>query len=290
MIPSRETTIRYIAERRCESGGYCFYRLDEPNAGDTFYAIASLAILDAVPRDDEATLAYLHGFQQQDGSFPNMNVGYTVIRSLALLGERPVVEPTNWILSSITSPGDTSRPVESSSLFEPLYQLTDLCRVLGITIPSRRRDELVRSVLRYRNTDTGFGESYSTMIETAHALSILGSLNAGTPLREYVEFLKRCEDPEYGLLSVPRARPAFLEHIHAGILACSLTGYHSPVLGQCEGFIHRCLRDNGGYVRSVFGGSATMENTYLAMDAFRILNQMRNNPERERDPSLRCCD
>ena len=44
-----QKTIRYISERRCASGGYCFYRLDEPNAADTLYALASLALLDAYP-------------------------------------------------------------------------------------------------------------------------------------------------------------------------------------------------------------------------------------------------
>ena len=42
-----QKTIRYISERQCASGGYCFYRLDEPNAADTLYALASLALLDA---------------------------------------------------------------------------------------------------------------------------------------------------------------------------------------------------------------------------------------------------
>ncbi len=104
MIPSRETTIRYITERRCESGGYCFYRLDEPNAGDTFYALASLAILDALPRNDETTRTYLHSFQLPDGSFPNVNVGVVeidldgnVLEPVAGTGEDPPRPPSGEI-------------------------------------------------------------------------------------------------------------------------------------------------------------------------------------------------
>jgi len=278
MIPTREITIQYISERRCASGGYCFYRLDEPNAGDTFYALASLAILDALPRDDEATRTYLHSFQRSDGSFPNVNVGHAVIRSLALLDERPAINPSDWILTAMTAPGDATRPVESMSLFEPLYQLVNLCRLLEIPIHSREKDELIRAVLGYRRPDTGFGQSYSSMIETAHALAILAALDNETAAQPSVRFLHLCEDPDHGFLSVPNTRPPFLEHIHAGVLACSMIGYRSPVLEPCGDFIRKCCRENGGYVRSTFGGSATLENTYLALDTLDMIENMSKIP------------
>ena len=292
MISSREDTIRYVSERRCESGGYCFYRLDEPNAGDTFYALAALEILDALPHDDEATRIYLHAFQHEDGSFPNVNVGHAVIRSLAFFGERPAADPTEWIRKYMTAPGDSSRPVESSSLFEPLYHLSTISRLLAIPVPKEKQKELVRTVLRYRNPDNGFGKPCSTMIETAHALSILKVLDPNTSLLRSWDFLRQCEDPEYGFLSVPNARPAFIEHIHASVLACSVTGYRSPMLGRCREFIEKCCRENGGYVRSVFGGSATLENTYLAVAAMQMIEELDRIPAANpaRRPAERCCD
>lgn len=275
MIQNQEATIRYIRERRCESGGYCFYRLDEPNTGDTFSALASLAILGALPRHDETTRKYLHAFQQPDGSYSNVNVGYAVINVLALLGDRPAIDPAGWILTSMTVPADTIRPTESTSLFEPLYLLTALCRPLRITIPSGKKEEITRALLRYHNPDEGYGQPDSTMIETAHALAILATVNNEISLQSAVRYLKHCEDPDYGFHSVSGARPPFLEHIHAGVLACSIIGYPSPALGPCEGFIRKCYRENGGYVRSVFGGSATLENTYLALDALSMISKIR---------------
>ncbi len=271
MIPDPETTIHYIRKRRCESGGYCFYRLDEPNAGDTFYALASLAILDALPRDDQATCSYLHSYQQTDGSFPNVNVGHAVIRSLVLLGERPDENPSAWILASLQPPAGAGRPVESSSLFEPLYQLTGLCRLLRIGISAGKRDDIQTAVLRHRHLDGGFGYPRSSLTETAHACAILAELNGSLLSAGSTDFLITCQDPAYGFLAVPGVRPPYLEHIHAGVLACSVLGYRSPALGLCEEFIRKCLRENGGYVRSVFGGLATLENTYRALDALVIL-------------------
>ena len=290
MIHEQETTVQYIRDRRCASSGYCFYRLDEPNAGDTFHALASLARMNAFPIEDEATQSFLRTFQHSDGRFSNVNVGYSVIRSLDILGERPDMDPTTWILSSLVPPGDNTRPVESSSLFENLYLLSGLCTLLGIAIPTAKKADIVSAVLRYRNPDTGFGHPASTIIETGHTLALLAALDYPVSSTGSTEFLKQCEDPTYGFLTVPGAKPAYLEHVHAGVLACLVLGYHSPVFAQCEEFIRKCCRENGGYVRSIFGGSATLENTWLAVDALTTLEMMRQDLTVRAGDSLRCCD
>jgi len=32
----------YIMERLCKGGGFCFYRLEESNASDTYFAVLTL--------------------------------------------------------------------------------------------------------------------------------------------------------------------------------------------------------------------------------------------------------
>jgi len=268
-----QQTIRYISERQCASGGYCFYRLDEPNAGDTFHALASLAMLGAVP-DDNATRSYLQEFQRTDGSFTNVTVGHAVCRSLAILGEKPHADPTDWIRSLLLPPGDSARPVESSSLFGNTYLLADLCTRLGIAIPADKKDAVISAVLRYQHPDTGFGHHQSAIIETGHALFILAALGYPISSAGSTTFLKKCEDPSFGFLAVPGVTPAYLEHVHAGVLASFLLGNPSPVHERCREFIRRCRLDNGGYARSIFGGTATLENTYLALDTLAIIGGM----------------
>lgn len=284
-----QQTIRYITERRCASGGYCFYRLDEPNSGDTFHALASLAMLGAV-LDDDATRSYLHAFQRTDGSFSNVTVGHAVCRSLAILSERPQADPTGWILSLLLPPGDSARPVESSSLFWRTYLLADLCTLLGIAIPADKKAAVISTVLRYMHPDTGFGSQYSTIIETGHALAILAALRYPVSMTGSTEFLKRCEEPSFGFLAVPGVTPAYLEHVHAGVLACSVLGYRSPAHEHCREFIRRCQIGNGGYVRSVFGGSATLENTYLALAARAMIDRIAAGSADDINDPLRCCD
>ena len=292
MIQGQETTIEYIQERRCRSGGYCFYRLDEPNAGDTFHALASLAMLDALPDNDVATRKYLYSFQNSGKHFSNVNVRYAVARSLLLLGEKIDEDPASWILPLLIPPRDGIRPVESSSLFEYLNLLTDLCTHLGVVIPSEKKSEIIAAVLHYQHKDMGFGYPVSTIIETADALTILAALGYSVSLTGSTEFLKQCEDPASGFLAVPGSKPGYLEHIHAGVLACSVLGYPSPLFVQCQEFIRKCCRDNGGYVRSMFGGSPTLENTWLALDALSMIERMNTDSSRRMDTnnSLRCCD
>lgn len=40
----KEKVIYYVKERKCNGGGFCFYRLEEPNGSDTYYAIHSLSL------------------------------------------------------------------------------------------------------------------------------------------------------------------------------------------------------------------------------------------------------
>ena len=292
MIQGQETTIEYIKDRRCSSGGYCFYRLDEPNAGDTFHALASLALLDVLPEDDNTTRDYLSTFRNPDKHFSNVNVRYAVARSLLLLGEKTDEDPASWILPLLIPPRDGIRPVESSSLFEQLNLLTDLCTIQNVTIPSEKKSEIIAAALHYQHKDTGFGYPISTIIETADALAILAALGHPVSLTGSTEFLKQCEDPASGFLAVPGSKPGYLEHIHAGVRACSMLGYHSPVLNQCREFILRCHVGNGGYVRSMFGGSPNLENTWLALDTLAIIGRMSKDPSRRQDAGnpLRCCD
>lgn len=45
LVKSRN--LHYVMERKCEGGGFCFYRLEEPNCSDTYYALSILNFLGA---------------------------------------------------------------------------------------------------------------------------------------------------------------------------------------------------------------------------------------------------
>ncbi|MDH7594200.1 MAG: hypothetical protein QHG99_07615 [Methanomicrobiales archaeon] len=49
----RSKILEYVKGCRCGSGGYCFYRLDEPNAADTYHALFTMVLLGEDVRDEK---------------------------------------------------------------------------------------------------------------------------------------------------------------------------------------------------------------------------------------------
>jgi len=187
----RERTIRYIMERRCRDGGFCFYRLNEPNAADTYFALDSLRLLRCMPRDP-ATAAYLHSLQRDDGGYASLYIGYYVIKSLEILTSPPRIRPDAWLSGIIPILHERNRPIESTSCFERAYLFSDLCRALSIRLDETLRTELVRAIFACRHPDGGFGDLRSTMIETFHALSILSFLGHPLPVDRVERFFVEC--------------------------------------------------------------------------------------------------
>ena len=269
----RSGVIRYITERRCPDGGFCFYRLNEPNAADTFYAVSSLTLLGEHFSDD-VTVSWLLGLQQDDGSYPTLYVGYYALKSLATLGIRPRIVPDTWIGSINPSAETGERPPESGSYFETSYLFSDLTRTCGIPVPEAIRSHIIRNIISHRLPDSGFGLHQSTLTETWHALAILSSFGFDHKSLGSDRFLIGCEDAELGFRINPGSRSSFLEHLHAGITIASLLGYSSWVLPKCRQIILELQAGNGGFVRSRFGGSTTLEYTFLAVSSLDLLDLM----------------
>jgi len=273
MQQQREQTLRYIRERRCPAGGYCFYRLDEPNAADTFSALDSYRLLGEPVQEDRETLRYHRGFQQEDGSVGNVFVGAAVIRALHLFGERPRFDPAGWI-AEILSIDRKDRPMESVSGFEEFMLAAECASVLMIEVPEALKEQVVSVILRYWNGNGGFGSESPTLTETYHAFFALAALGYDLKDLARADFITSCEDATFGFLAVPKVRPGFLEHVHAGLSLCALFGHRVTYPDACNEVIRRCYRENGGYCRSLYGGSATLEHTRRALESHAILRQL----------------
>lgn len=278
-----DQTLRYIQERRCSNGGFCFYQLDEPNTADTFWALASLVELGIRPKD-AATAEYLATYQKQGGGFASPYTAYYALQALRILGHSPPADPSPWLQEQLVLPGERNRPVESTSRFEPLYLVADLHRTLRLRVDPRVRDTIVRGLLGSLQESGGFGIP-PTLIETHHALSILQVVGHPIGSLGCRAYLRLCEDPRFGFVNVPGSQPSYLEHIHAGVQACLLLSYPSAILDRCEDLIRRCRHANGGYARSIYGGISTLENTWMALatlSRIRFLDQACPLPQRLR--------
>ena len=266
----KERTINYVTRCRCVEGGFCFYRLEEPNASDTYYALSILNLL-GIDIEDNDTVFYLKNLQKKDGSYSSIYSAYYSIKSLLLLNEKPISSPRAYILNNINFYNVNKLPVEVISIFKPLWYLMDLCFRLKIELDDKLKRYLINFVLTFRNDDNGFGNTNSTLIETFQALSILNWLDYEIDSLGVKSFIKRCESPVYGFVNVPNTAPSFIEHIHAGVMVSNLLDYKPHYISQCVKFIMGCQNNNGGFSRGSIGIS-TLEYTYYAIESLANLS------------------
>ena len=270
----KEKTISYILKRKCQQGGFCFYRLEEPNGSDTYYALSTLNLLGEMFKD-EKTMFFLKNMQKKDGSYSSVQSAYYSIKGLKLLKQKPKYNPWGYIQGNIKTYNVANIPVDAISIFKPLYYLTDLCSELKIEIDEKIKNNIVNFVLHFKNKDNGFGFPRSTLLETSEALSILNNLSYQIDSLKTIYFIKKCENPLYGFSNMPNTAPSFIEHIHAGLTACMLIKHKPRYLNACAVFIRRCQNRHGGFSRAS-SGILTLENTYHAVHSLTLLSTLKN--------------
>lgn len=269
----KDRVIRYVLDRKCLAGGFCFYKLEEPNGSDTWHALSILDVL-KVQFEDTATVAYLKRMQHPDGSYDSVYASYFAIKSLALLGETPSLDPRPYILRNLEHYrfDATKLPVEIISMFRRTSYLIELYGVLEMDADGPLRDSMVEFILGFQNEDGGFGYLFSTLLDTARALAMLKNL--GRPIEELGAegFIRRCEVPFYGFTDIPHTTLSFLEYVHAGVLASYLVSRRPTYRDPCEAYILNCQNRMGGFSRTVQGGIATLENTWHGVHALTMLS------------------
>ncbi len=262
--------VRYVRERRCKDGGYCFYRLEEPNGSDTYHALSSLRWLGQLERDEE-TAAFLLARQAPDGSYESIFQAGYCLKGLSILGMKPDTDPRAYILGHLRTYDVDRLPAEVTSIFGRMLTVMELLSLRDLFVPVQERESVVEFVLRYRKADGGFGDPRSTLVETCQAVQMLSWLDYPAAGLGTDRFLAACEHPSSGFVDLPGTTLSFLEHIHAGIVLSRILGREVRQAAGCREFIRACQTRNGGFSRSAHDGIATLENTHLAVDAWSLL-------------------
>ncbi|MBN1432821.1 MAG: hypothetical protein JW931_08625 [Methanomicrobiaceae archaeon] len=265
-----EKVCHYIEERKCISGGFCFYKLDHPNAADTFHAMHSLKLLGRDYSGDK-TLRFLLSLQREDGSYPSVQAALYTNYCLSFLGEEPLYDMGCYLKKINLLPSKNSGNPEIMSFLEPVYSALALYRLKGSDILEESADS-IRSHISGLEKISGNGcTSYGSLIDTFYSIMILKLLGDNPPMDKTEDSLKSFSDREYGFVPGPGRKPAYIEHVHAGLFLSSLIkkDINSEI---CRNFIERCAHSSGGYVRSVYGGSPSLEYTGLAIESLYMLN------------------
>lgn len=269
---TRRQTAAYILERACPSGGFCFYRLDEPNPQDTYFALAGLRLLDVPPPGDK-TAGYLASLQDADGSFGPLPRTYFAVASLHLLGRRPLHDPGQAVAALLRQILESSRPPRDfrAQTYRDLDRACALSAATGLPMPPPLADELAVTLQRYAHPGGGFGVNGPSLDETRAAVSALGHIGKPVARERVAPFVRACEDATFGFTGKPGSSLSYLEYIHAGVSLCAALGTKPAFAAACGETVLRCRTASGGFARTETG-IATLENTYLALQALACLN------------------
>lgn len=271
----KDRVLQYVMDRKCRDGGFCFYRLEEPNGLDTYSALSVLHLL-GVPLHDKKTVAFLQGMQNGDGSYDSVFMAFYSFKSLHLAGREPVRDPWPYILRHIRADRvDADKlPAEVTSVYKRMAFLVDLYVTFKGNSDPLVEKNIRDFVMSFHNSDQGFGYRQSTLGETARALRMLTRLNYPVQKLSVLDFIRKCETPSCGFTDIPGTSLSYLEYIHAGALAAFLTGYRIRYLDQCTDFIRSCQNRTGGFSRVMHGGIATLEDTFCAIQSLKLLSAL----------------
>jgi hypothetical protein len=274
----RKRAIDYTTDRLCRGGGFCFYRLEEPNGADTYYALSILSLM-GIDFRDLNTVHYLKQMQREDGSYESIFAAFYSLHSLTLLRDKPFFDPASYIINRLHGYSfDVERlPAEITSIYKRLFYLVDLYCIYDNGRDRNMENDLIRFILRFRNNDYGFGYPRSTLTDTAYALTILSRLSY--PMKKLCAeiFLKKCEIPGFGFTDIPGSSLSYIEYIYAGVAASRIAGYRPEHFKECNDFIVNCQNRNGGFARAMHSGIATLENTFHAIHALKYLEAILEN-------------
>lgn len=267
--------VSYLEERRCKKGGYCFYRLEEPNLSDTFYAIKTLALIkEGISRhskemkeSDGNGIAFLSSFQKPDGSFATLNKAYFVIAGLRALHGGLFYDARGYLCRKLRELA-LKNLTPSSFMTKCVFLLGALCAI-DEKLPEMVRAALTAKLLSFRNSNGSFG-SGGVLMETGLAIHISHSLGVRVGSCTF-SFVDNCENDNGGFTNTTYGNSPFLEHTYAGLLASRLLGVAVKYPDKHREFIFACQTRLGGFSRVSNAGIATIENTYYALASLHLL-------------------
>ena len=261
--------VEYVESTRSDDGGYCFYRLNESNAADTFYAVYVLTALDRPVPGLELTADFLQQRQDSDGSFQSVYSADYVLRALDLLGVPPLFDPDDFLHSLLER--------TLGIISQPYYELSNsFLQSLGraVAILALRHEEpspevktaVVKAVRQYKHSEGGFGVDHASIYSTYNALQAL-SFSQSDCLAGVSQWLRRCEWKTGGFSQTPMNTPNYLDGIHRGLSIMRAVNERPRCPQETARFIGQLQNANGGFRRAAGSGISSLESAYYALKA-----------------------
>jgi hypothetical protein len=265
--------INYVESTRSNDGGYCFYRLNESNAADTFYAIFVLTALNQRVPDPSLTAAFLQQRQSSDGSFQSIYSADYVLRALDLLGVPPLFNPNDFLHSLLERTlGIVSQPYYelSNSFLQSLGRAVAILTIRHEEPSTAVKNEVVAAVRDYKRSEGGFGVDHASVYSTYNAVQAL-SFSSSDCFAGVSQWIRRCEWKTGGFSQTPMNTPNYLDEIHRGLSIMRAVNERPRYPQEIARFIGQLQNANGGFRRAADSGISSLESAYYALKALMEL-------------------
>jgi hypothetical protein len=267
--------ISWILSKQNEDGGFAFPHPLPSMPSATFYAVSSLKILQAEVPNKNKTIKYLLNLQSANGKYHGIYTAYFSIKALSyfnLLPKNPAGAIKD-ILEYIARWKKISKYyMQVESPLETICYSVEILTLLGYR---KGLSEISKLVLKFLNDDGGFGiRNNSEIITTYFALFTLHLIGYSLEnSKKTINFIKKCQNKDYGFASAPRTYSHFIEDTYYGIKSLELFNEKIDKPKQTFKFILKCQNEDGGFNRSLAGGCSTLENCFYAVSILDSLSK-----------------
>jgi len=244
----------YILGRQCPQGGFSFYRtpqwgVEEPNALDTYAAVAALRLLGVEVPQAQRIGSWLSTLQRDDGSWPSLTVAWACCEALALLGQTPRVDPGGWLrrlwhgrLASIQTTGREWR----GTLID-LHRLAQLIQRFAPDAIGQERSRLQHLLDAALADDGAWAAPGADLESSGAAVELAGRAGLTIDHTRLAAWWRRCEDPVLGLRLTPSAWVTSAGALGGGLTVARCLGvplrYPQAVCRQ----LHLLQQPSGGF-------------------------------------------
>jgi len=259
--------ISWILSKQNKDGGFAFPHPLPSMSSATFYAVSSLKVLQAEVPNKNKTIKYLLNLQSADGKYYGIYTAYFSIKALSCFNLMPK-NPAGAVKDILEYIARWKRInkyyIQVTSPLETICYSVEILTLLGY---KKSLGEISKLVLKFLNDDGGFGIKNNSEIRTTYfalfTLHLIGySLEK---LKKTINFIKKCQNQDYGFAPAPRAYSHFIEDTYYGIKSLELFNEKIDRPQQTFNFILKCQNEDGGFNRSVAGGCSTLENCFYTV-------------------------
>jgi hypothetical protein len=270
----RAAAARYVLSRHDPGSGYSFYRtpewrVEEPNAPDTFAALRSLRLLGVEIPEPALTAEWLRSLQETDGSFPTITIGWATLCSLIELDSSPLYSPAAWLLQCERALFRRADNRDWSGSLRDMLHLVELFEIVGLSLPTGHIEALLKAA---RDEHGGWAAPGADLETTAIAL-LLG-LRRETSARgvssDAASFVKRCEDPVVGLRLGPASAATSVGALWGGVVIKQFLGEALADPAVVRANLAAAQRRDGGLGARHLAIS-TLHDTWLGLEVDQLL-------------------